>query len=168
MKKLSKILGTIACAFVLVLSGFMLTACGGANPYSVKGVTLKGTAECKVVWGENATQQEKEELWSQVDVTTDEEFMQKYSEMAGEFYETWSLVFKNDGSIEATLTEHDEPETEIWYFTQTEDLKTIQTYYDAELTHSFLPLEYMEGKYWLNIVSDSDYDVSIYFAFVKA
>jgi len=171
MKKLSKIFGIIACAFVLVVSGVMLTACGGsgkANPYSIKGVTLKGTSECIIVWGENATQADKEELWTQLGATNDKEFEQKYSEMAGEFYKSWTCVFKNDGSVEVTMTEHEEPETETWYFTQTEDLKTIQTYYDAELTDKFLPFDFIDGKYCLSIVPDSDYDISIYFAFAKS
>ena len=167
MKKLSKILGVIACAFMLVFSGVMLTACGG-GAFNVKGVTLKGTSECKVVWGESATQEEKEELWGQLDATNNEDFTQKYSEEAGAFYESWTCVFKDDGSVEVTLTEHDEPETETWYYTQTEDLKTVQFYYDAELSDSFLPFEFIDGKYWLNIAPDSDYDVGIYFAFARA
>ena len=121
----------IACVVVLMFSGIMFTACGGVNPYSIKGITLKGKAECKVIWGEDATQADKDELWSQLNATNNEGFEQKYSERAGEFYETWTCVFKNDGSVEVTLTEYDEPETETWYFTQTEDLKIIQTYYDA-------------------------------------
>lgn len=166
MKKLSKILGMIACAFVIAFSGIMLTACG-ANAFDIKGVTLKGTSECIVIWGENATQTEKEELWSQLDATNNEEFTQKYSEIAGEFYETWTLVFNADGSVQVTLTEHEEPETNTWYYTQTEDLKTIQLYYDAELTDSFLPFSFINGKFCMNIAPDADYDVSIYFAFER-
>lgn len=167
MKKISKILGIIACAFVIMFSGALLTACG-QNAFDIKGVTLKGTAECKIVWGPNASQEDKEELWGEVGATNDEEFAQMYSEMGGEFYETWTCVFNQDGSVVVTLTEHDEPETITWHYVQSQDLKTIQTYTDAELTDIFLPFEFIEGKYWLNIAPDAEYDVSIYFAFARA
>ena len=165
MKKLTKYLGIIAGAFILMFSGVMLTACGGANPYSVKGVTLRGTSECIIVWEENATQLNKEYMWNKNGVTNDEELVNELSEQGGSFYETWECVFKNDGSMDVTLTENQEPETETWYFTQTEDFKTIQTYFDAELTDKFLSFDYIDGKYWLNI-SDYDY-LSIYFAFER-
>ena len=164
MKKLSKILGMIACAFVIIFSGAMLTACGG-GAYNIKGTTLKGTAECKIVWGENATQQNKEAMWSKNGVTNDDELAQKFAEQDGEFYETWKCIFNNDGSLEVTLTEHEDPETETWYFTQTEDFNTIQTYFDAELTDSFLSFDYIDGEYMLNI-SEYDY-LAIYFAFER-
>ena len=166
MKKFSKILGMIACSFVIIFLGVMLTACGG-GAYDIKGTTLKGTAECKVVWGENATQAEKEELWSEVGATNDEEFEQIYSELEGEFYKTWTCVFKNDSSIEVTI-EDEGPELLTWYFIQSEDFKTIQTYYDVELTDKFLPFDFIDGKFCLNITPDAEYDVSIYFAFTKA
>ena len=59
MKKFSKWFGTITCALVVVLSGVLMTACS-AKPYDVKGVTFNAKADCSIVWGENATQTDKE------------------------------------------------------------------------------------------------------------
>ncbi len=166
MKKLSKFLSVIACALIVVVSGAALAGCGGNKPYSVKGVKLTGTAECTVVWGDSATQQDKDELWGQLDATNNEEFEQNMSEMAKEFYEASWFDFKKDGTFTAYMDESEQS----GYYVQSEDLKTITLYRNAEHTQAFsgFVFEYIDGAFRLNTTTDGDYDVSIYFAYKKA
>lgn len=157
MKKLSKVFGMIACAFVIVLSGVILTACGGAKPYSVKGVTLQGTEKCSIVWNDDATQQDKDDLWSIVNATNDEEFEQKYSEDLGEFYKSFTFAFNSDGTVTVTRNE-----TQTLYYTQTEDLKTIAVYKNVEHTNSYCKLEFYDGEFAM--AEYTDYNATIYFS----
>ena len=165
MKKISKILGMIACAFVLVLSGTLLTACGGANPYSVKGVTLNGTAEITVVWWEEATQEEKNKAWEIFGsgATNDSEFEQNLSEEWGEHYAATWIDFKEDGSFTAYLNE-----SEIsGYYVQSEDLKSISLYEDAEHTeYLYYTFDYVDGTFRLDLNSDGH--MTLYVAYQKA
>ena len=167
MKKITKFLSIMACAVVVALSGLLLGGCGGGKPYSLAGTTLRGTSECIIVWGESATQQDKEALWAEFGVTNDEDCANKYAENAGDFHSTMTFVFAEDGTVSMTYKEHEEPETHVFYYVQSEDLKSVQMYYNQEYTHKYLPIKFINGKYYLNATPDSEYDMGIYIALVK-
>jgi len=164
MKKLSKILGLITCTFVLALSCVLLTACGGndPSPYSVAGVTLKGTDNCSIVWDSDATQQDKQDLWDAFEVTNESEFLQKYSQESGSFYKAFNFAFKNDGTVVLAKTGQ---EQQTLYYSQTNDLKTIRIYKDEGHTNGYCILSYNNGEYCMAEVTD--YNSTIYFKFQK-
>lgn len=173
MKKLTKILGMFACAFVLMLSGMFLTACGGA--YSVKGMTFKGTSECFVVWAEGLTDDEKASILEELDVASEESLIELYSTHMGPVMETFTQRFNEDGTVDISIIEHEgeDPQTISGYWAQSEDLTKVINYHDAEHTDVIGDgahgLEYVNGKFCLNFVAYSDYqdEIGVYFVFER-
>ena len=169
MKKLTKFLGIIACAFVLVLSSAILTACGGEKPYSVKGVTLKGSSECSIVWDEDATQEDKQRLWDAYNVSNDEELLADLTENDGEFYSTFTCVFDANGGFVMSATEGSKEKSYEGYYSQSSDLQRVELYHDAEHTQTFshFAFQYIDGRFNLDMPMDGEWHINIYFVFNK-
>ena len=169
MKKISKILGVIACAFVFMLSGALLTACGGAAPFNVKGVSLKGTAECILVWGEEISEQDKQDIYAENDITSEEELNAMYSNWLGEQIKTYTYTYNTDGTLLIKAFAEGETHEIEGYYAQSEDLKTITNYHDAEHTSVFSDglggLEWHEDSYCCEIFSDTT--ITVYFVFER-
>ena len=162
MKKISKIFVLIVCTFVLALSSTLLTACSDGNPYSIKGVTLNGTDNCIIAWEDDATQQDKEDLWGNFNATNDEEFVQNYTEEEGEFYKSFTFAFNNNETVVCTQN----ADEKTYYYTQSEDLKSVRIYKNVEHTNGYCMLEFFDGGYC--IVEMTDYNAKIYFKLQKA
>ena len=170
MKKISKILGMIACAFVLMLSGVLLTACGG--PYSVKGHTFKITSECFIVWSEGVTEEQKALALEEIEVPDEKTLTTMYSEMfEGNAYSTMTFEYKEDGTVTISLVEGDTPVSIEGYYLQTEDMTKVTNYHDEEYTDVIGDgahgLEYINGNFCWSAMVDSDV-LSIYFVCKQA
>lgn len=151
MKKISKILGIITCAFVLMLSCTLLTACKSndsveAKPYSVKGVTLAGTKEGFVVWADTISQEDKDAFWASVDAKDEKEYFQNLA------FDTITYKFNEDGTLVMSNPEYGE-KTFTYYYEQSADLKTISLYEDVEDVgkdeYVYFNIVYINGEYYL-------------------
>ncbi len=150
MKKFSKVLGAIACAFVVLFSGVLLAACGAKKPYSVEGVTFKGTEECTVVWGADATEADKQHIWENMESSGDKEMIAKFAAQMADIVKEISLTFYEDGSFEYV----NGSSTETCYYAQSEDLQIVELYHDAEHETDMdgLQVRFIDGKFYLRIM----------------
>lgn len=113
------------------------------------------------MWQEDATQQDKENLWGNFNAANDEEFVQKYSEESGDFYKSFTFSFNDDGTVLCSKNE-----SGALYYTQTDDLKTVRIYKNAELTNGYCILTYFDGNYCMTELTD--YNATIYFKLERA
>ena len=165
MKKFSKWFGTITCALVVVLSGVLMTACS-AKPYDVKGVTFNAKADCFVVWGEEATQRDKDYLYEDFEATNDAELEASIEAgEAGQHFGGFTFTFNEDGLCIVSYAEGEE----TFYYVQSEDLKNIKLYDNAEHTgYVDFELDFVDGEFAFNASAGGDADVAIYFVLEQA
>lgn len=165
MKKFSKWFGTITCALVVVLSGVLMTACS-AKPYDVKGVTFNAKVDCSIVWGEEGSQRDKEYYYEEFEATNDAELEAAIEAgEAGQFYGGFTFTFNEDGSCDVTSPEGEE----TLYYVQSEDLKNVKLYEDAEHAGDvWYELDFVDGEFAFNATAGGDADVAIYFVLEQA
>lgn len=167
MKNIYKIFGIIACTFVLVLSSALMTACGVANPYSLKDITLKMTEEVYIVWDSSATQQDKEEFWQYNGVSNDQEYIEKMvNSDSFNIIKSASYNFLEDGKVIISINDSTEEPVEL-YYKQSDDLKIVDIYTDAELTLlNYYGFVFRDGSFMMNI-PDSNYPVNLCIKAIK-
>ena len=156
-------MATVACAFVVLFSGVLLAACGSEKPYSVQGKSFKGTDSCIVVWGEDATETDKEHIWEAMESAGDEEMTAKFAAQMAETVKGISLEFHEDGSFEYV----NGSDTETCYYVQSEDLTIVDLYHDAdhETDMDGLQVRFINGKFYLRIMYVPNYNFDgVFFA----
>lgn len=166
MKKISKILSSIAFVFVLLLSSTLFVACANkdedSKPVDVRNSRYKIASEGHFIeWIGDVTTSEKigflelmndveyngiygnEESENQFITEQENEFINMYTEAAV------SITFNQDGTVYLTTEDDECSGTAIATYLQSEDLKTINIYYGGELMTS---IKYKNHQYY--IVSD--------------
>lgn len=155
MKKVAKILGVVACAFVLAFSSLLLVACGNNGPYDVKGMTFKTTDEISFRWGTEITSEKKAEMYKECKVENEKDFMKKLQEQCIEMLDgSGTIAFGKDGTATSKSTNKNGETKETDYtYTQSDDLKTI-TVTDVKNENSTTIVEYVDGNYCILIAGD--------------
>ena len=171
MKKLMKSLTALVLAFVAVLSVLSLTACGEEKPYSVVGLTLNGTKNCVVVWGEDVTNQDKERFYDEIQLSTKSDGAVKdyFETNYGELMVTVVMTFNEDGTLTYSSADKSRPIT--YYYVQSQDLNSVALYRNEEHTIDVdgMKVDFINGKYCLCITSLESINLQgIYFELVKA
>ena len=182
MKNLKKSVVSFMLAVCLIIPCvFMLSACGkdktteAPQPYAVAGKSWQGTSECVIVWKGGVTEQDKSDFFSRHEHDTEEEMLTAIKEGTGEgFCALLKLTFNNNGTVTTVFVldgVEDEPNT--IYYKQSEDLKTIELFKDAECTQKAVGdhygpqrYEWKDGQYYAVLEWDELFDV--YFVFKQA
>ena len=134
MKK--RILSFVFVLCLLIPCALTLVACGkddSKSPFNVSGKTFEGTGECMFIWEDGVTKEQKQTfITSQFgDKTLEEIYANLATSEMGTFINGMTIEYKKDGSLVITSGTSSAIEG---FYVQSEDLKEITNYRDAEHT----------------------------------
>ena len=112
-------------------------------------------------WSETATQEDKNNIYNDLKVANDEELKETIKEFGSDFVNC-KLVFDKKGTVEITKSQDN---AKLYYYSQSEDLKTINIFDDAEKTKDAGTLSFVNGYFCLK--EDETKAITIYIAFNK-
>lgn len=158
MKK--KILSFILVLCLIVPCAVMLSACGkkdnSKSPFNVSGKTLIGTGECSIIWDDGVTAEQKQEFLSEQfgDKTLEEIYATLASSEICEVSTGMTIEYKADGTVKITNSSFG---IDIdGYYVQSEDLKTITNYRDADHNNIIT-----DGLGFITYVGNGNYAMTI-------
>lgn len=157
MKKFTKIFAVISFSFIILFSSLLLAGCG-TKPFDVKGKTLQGNGKATFAWDETVTQEIKNEVYKNWNVSNDEELTQALIKECGANYKEYKLFFNEDGTVKTS-----DPDEEGYNFIQSKDLKTIDIYAEDYTEESEGSLVFKNGNFCF-VNTDYDY-ITIYIIF---